>query len=315
MVGARRQTATARSRQCGDLLRRIAELDEQIDRQGSSSARPADPPVKVVPDELKSLAAAWRAAAERRDELVARLDAVRGTGADGDGGAPVGAGAEGEDVILRELVTEVEPAFVDALLAFADGCRPFGVVLDAARIEAAGVGGSGVAAVTLEVLAEVAARVPPADADAAEDDRLTTEAERSRLIDELHRIERGLPDEAELARRHSTLERHVAALAASVDAGRWLPSARDAEAVLRRRVEKARRVGRGKEPLPLVVDDALAPCASRDQRPLLEALSGLAAATQIVYLTDDAEILDWASARAEAGEIGLWRSDGIATVA
>ena len=316
-VEARRQAATARSRQCGDRLRRIAELDEQIDQEArGSSTTPSDSPT-AVPGELTWLAAACRTAAERRDELIARLDALREAGSRGDGGPLTGAAREAEDAILRQLVDEVEPAYADALLAFADACRPLGVIFDAVRIEAAGVGSTGVAVLMSEVLAEVAAGAPELKADPAEDRRMSAEmeAERSRLIDELHRIERGLPDEAELARRHSVLEQSVAALAASLEAGRWLVSAREAETILRRRAEKTGRVGRSREPLPLVVDDALSPFASSDKQSVLEVLSGVGETTQVVYLTDDADTLMWASGRAETGEIGLWRPDGIASVA
>lgn len=204
--------------------------------------RPTDPGEQPMEaGRVPALAATWREAAERRDALVSRLD--------------------GDETVLRQLVDEVEPALVDALLAFAEACKPFDVVVDAARLEAAGVGAAGVAALTEAVLAEVAART------------------------------------------------------ASVEAEARLSATSGAERILRRRAERARRVGRCKEPLPLIVDDALSPFPAGDKATLLEAVADAARTTQVVYLSGDPETLAWASDRAATGTIGLWQPDGVPTVA
>jgi len=141
-------------------------------------------------------------------------------------------------------------------------------------------------------------------------------AERSRLIQDLHRIERGLPDVAQLAERHSALERRVAALEASFSVGERGVTIQEAEMVLLQRAAHARRVGRHREPLPLLVNDALASFVSNDKRTLLEVVARLGETTQVVYLTDDSDTLNWASGRAGTGdEIAVWRPDGLATVA
>ncbi len=310
-------------------------------------AQPTD-----MPEDLESLAKACRAMAERRDELVDRLE--------GDASAEVDT--------WRELVEQVEPAFVDALAALAAACRPFDVTIDAARIEAAGIGAAGIEAMSSDVLAEVAARAAEAhDArlqraleDAEAECRATRErlerhlaglgfnidgigdlaagaesvaaragksdnpsvedtrraiAERRKLEQALQRVERNLPDVAELTDKHSDLEAEVAALEAMLNAGRSLVSAQEAEMILLRRATEAGRNDRRREPLPLVVDDALTDFGTSDKRRLLDAFARGADTTQVVYLTDDPATLSWARAQASNGEIGFWGSDEVATVA
>lgn len=328
-----------RARLGGDLLARAL-------------AHPAD-----VPDDLESLAKACRAIAERRDDLVDRLDS--GPSAEVD---------ERAAEVQRELIEEVEPAFVDALAALAAACRPFDVTIDAVRIENAGIHAAGIEALGGAVLAEVAARAGGArdahlqraleDAEAecratrqrleghlvglgftidgtddlaagaesvaararqadkpSVDDVRRAVAERRKLAQALQRVERNLPDMAALTDQHSALEQDVAALEATLNAGRSLVSVQEAETILVRRAAEAGRNDRRREPLPLVVDDALAPYGTSDKRWLLDAVTRCADTTQIVYLTDDPATLSWASTQASGGEIGLWGLDDIATVA
>ncbi len=350
---------------------------------GDSQARALAQPTEV-PTDLNALVRACRAAAERRDELVTQLDAseVRTPSADSAAAS-------------RELVEEVEPAYVDALAALANVCRPFGISIDAARLEAAGIHAAGIEAVGTEAVAEVAARAAEArharlqqaleeaesewqaaqerielhlagaglpaggtddlaarvkvamdrageatsllaipvitrspgeveaDLDRARavlaepptdpaDDTGPLVVERSRLLRDLRRAERGLPDVAQLADRHATLERRVASLEATFSAGGPLPTVAEAETVLRSRVAQAGRVGRRGGPLPLLVNDALATFVASDKWALLDVLADLGETTQIVYLTDDADTLSWAAGRVGTGKIALWRPDGLA---
>jgi hypothetical protein len=399
-VEGQRRAAMARSRRRDDLRRDISELDERIRAlleraeaeavlaavgaadewrravdtvddarrlfgprvrlDGDSLTRALARPTEVASG-FESLAAACRAAAERRDELVARLGPLRD------------AELDSKCEILRELIDDVEPAYVDALVALASACRPFGVSIDASRIETAGLAADGIVTIGIEALAEVAARAAEAtDArlqqalDDAElqrraaqeqlqrhlasfglpadgtDDFLAgaeavtgraagaasvlatpldsrplaqVEAERSRLIQELRRIERGLPDVAQLAERHSGLERRVAVLEASFRAGRPVVTIQEAEIVLLRRAAHTRRVGRHREPLPLVMNDALAALVPSDKWALLDVVVRLGETTQVVYLTDDVDTLAWASGQAGTCEIIEQRPDGFATVA
>ncbi|HEV7535234.1 MAG TPA: hypothetical protein VGP90_06340 [Acidimicrobiia bacterium] len=266
-VEGQRRAATARLRRAAELRRRIADLEEQ------------------VPADLESLAGACRAAAQRRDELVARLDARE---------VPA-------EALHRELVEDVEPALVDALAALADACRPFGVTIDAADIEAAGVDAAGIEAVGNRAVAEVVARA--------------VEAKRARLFQRLQRAERDLPDAAELAQRQAALEGRIATLDASLSAGGRLLAFPAAEAVLLGRAARARRVGRYKEAFPLLVDDAFAAFGVSDRTALLHRLVRLGETTQIVYLTSDPDTLAWASGQTGSGQISLWRPAEVAASA
>jgi hypothetical protein len=401
-VESQHKAAIARWRRRDELRGQISDLDEQVAREeadrehrqaGAEVMRPAagaaedwwramaavddarrafgsrprlDPPSLVralarpteIGDDLESLAKACRAMAERRDELVALLDA--GVAVEVD---------ERAAEMRRELIEEVEPAYVDALARLAGACRPFGVTIDAARIEAAGIGAAGIETLGTEVLAEVAAQVNEAGdahlqhaleevesecraarerleqhlaglglptggtgdlaagaeavaaraAEAADDstarDTGRTMAERARLVQALDRAERNLPDVAKLADRHSALERQVAEMEASFHAGRPLVSAEEAEMILDRRAAEAGRNDRRHEPLPLVLNDPLAPFATTDKTHLFDALARLTETTQIIYLTGDPDTLSWASSQSAQGDLTLWRPDDVATVA
>jgi hypothetical protein len=127
--------------------------------------------------------------------------------------------------------------------------------------------------------------------------------ERARLFEEAYRIERELPDVERFQDRHGALTRRIGCLEAASRAGYHLRSVEEAEQVLLDRIAQCHRVGPRDEPIPLVVDDALAGYDLQDKHDLLHLLARLAEATQVVYLTDDPVTLEWASARAQEGEI------------
>jgi hypothetical protein len=268
-----------------DWWRAVAVVDDARRAFGSRTRLDQDSliralarPTEVGDDHLESLAKVCRAMAERRDEVVAFLDA--------------GAAVEVDETaaeMRRDLIEHVEPAYVDALARLADACRPFGVTIDAARIEATGVGAAGIETLGTEVLAEVAAQVAEArgaplqqaledaeaecraarkrlehhlaelglptgstddlaagaeavaarahepHSDSASQDPGSAITERSRLVQALRRTERNLPDVAKLADRYSALERRVAELEASCNAGGPLVSGEEAEMILLQR--------------------------------------------------------------------------------
>lgn len=285
--------------QAGRVAGALVRLDAEA--LARALARPTE-----VPAGLEALARACGAAARRRDELVARLDALPPAESEDDPGTRAEA-EESRRQILRELTEDVEPAYADALAALADACRPFDVSVGPARLEAAGLGAAGMETLGLELLAEVAtraaeaagARLQQALDDAESDCRAAQErlvTHRSRLIQELHRVERGLPDAGQLAARRSGLERRIAALEASLEGSRRVLTVQEAETFLLRRAAAARRVGRRREPLPLVMNDALALCAEDAKCALLEVIARIGETTQVIYLTEDPDILAWASA-------------------
>jgi hypothetical protein len=139
--------------------------------------------------------------------------------------------------------------------------------------------------------------------------------ERSRLFEEAYRVERELPDVGRLEDRRAALTRRIALLEAASQAGYQLKTVEEAEMVLLGRIAQARRVGPRAEPIPLMVDDALAGFSRQDKHDLLHLLARLTEATQVVYLTDDPVTLEWAAARAREGEALVGSPSAIASVA
>jgi uncharacterized protein YhaN len=277
------RSALTRAQRRDDLRHRIAEIDGRL--QEAEAVRAAAV-AAAVPDDLDALAKTCRVIAERRDDLVEHLDAATAAGKH-----ELAADAR------RELIVEVEPAFVDALAALAGACRPFDVTIGAARIEGAGIHATGIETLTTGVLAEVAARIAET-MPVAEGTRAAL-AERAKLAQALQRAERNLPDLAELTAQRAALEQEIADLDASLRAGCPLVSAQEAEMILLRRAGEAGRADRRREALPLVINDSVAPYGPSDKRRLLDALARLEDRTQIVYLTDDPDTLAWASRRDE----------------
>jgi len=84
-----------------------------------------------------------------------------------------------------------------------------------------------------------------------------------------------------------------------------LVAAEEAEMVLLGRFAQTRRVGPEAEPVPVLVDDALAAFSRHEKWRLLDLVARLGEASQVVYLTDDEETLEWARSRAVNGSVGL----------
>ncbi|HEV7535726.1 MAG TPA: hypothetical protein VGP90_08840 [Acidimicrobiia bacterium] len=133
--------------------------------------------------------------------------------------------------------------------------------------------------------------------------RLTEE--RVRLLADADAAGRGLPDVGRLADRREALSRRVTILESSAGTGPLLVTAEEAEMVLLGRFAQTRRVGPEAEPVPVLVDDALAAFPRHEKWRLLDLLARLGEASQVVYLTDDEETIDWARSRAVNGGVGL----------
>lgn len=139
--------------------------------------------------------------------------------------------------------------------------------------------------------------------------------ERTRVAAEVDQIERGLPDLGRLSDRREALARRVAILEATSGAGSRLLSFEESEMVLLGRFAQARRVGPEAEPVPILVQDALAGFPRHDKWRLLDLIARLGEASQVVYLTDDPDTAEWAAARARQGTASLLRPDPVASVA
>ncbi|HLJ08545.1 MAG TPA: hypothetical protein VKX24_08400, partial [Acidimicrobiia bacterium] len=137
--------------------------------------------------------------------------------------------------------------------------------------------------------------------------------ERARVVAEADAAGRGLPDVDRLVDRREALARRVAVLETSAGTGGpVLVAAEEAEMVLLGRFAQTRRVGPEAEPVPVLVDDALAAFPRHDKWRLLDLLARLGEASQVVYLTDDDETIEWARSRAGNGTVGLLAADPVA---
>ncbi len=155
----------------------------------------------------------------------------------------------------------------------------------------------------------------PLVTDAPLPDTASLTQERAKVAAEADAIERTLPDPGRLSDRREALARRVAILDASSGAGSRLLPFEEAEMVLLGRFSQARRVGPEAEPVPIVVDDALAGFPRHDKWRLLDLLARLGEASQVIYLTDDPDTAEWAAARARQGSASLLRPDAVASVA
>jgi hypothetical protein len=128
---------------------------------------------------------------------------------------------------------------------------------------------------------------------------------RTRVAAELDAAGRSLPDIDRLADRREALARRVTILEASAGTGPLLVTAEEAEMVLLGRFAQTRRVGPEAEPIPVLVDDALAAFPRHEKWRLLDLVARLGEASQVVYLTGDEETLEWARSRSVKGSLGL----------
>jgi len=150
-----------------------------------------------------------------------------------------------------------------------------------------------------------------ADGDGADQTARLLE-DRARAVAEAEGAGRGLPDIDRLADRREALSRRVAILESSAGtAGPVLVAAEEAEMVLLGRFAQTRRVGPEAEPVPVLVDDALAAFPRHEKWRLLDLLARLGEACQVVYLTDDEETVGWARGRGGNGAVALLAPDAV----
>ncbi|HYH47973.1 MAG TPA: hypothetical protein VEG38_00360, partial [Acidimicrobiia bacterium] len=160
-----------------------------------------------------------------------------------------------------------------------------------------------------DVSAPPASCAAPSDNDAAEfgsTESTRLVQERARVAAEAEAAGRNLPDIDRLADRRQALSRRVAILESSAGTGGpQLVTAEEAEMVLLGRFAQTRRVGSEAEPVPVLVDDALSAFPRHEKWRLLDLIARLGEASQVVYLTDDAETLGWARSRSASGGVAL----------
>jgi hypothetical protein len=143
-------------------------------------------------------------------------------------------------------------------------------------------------------------------AEESDTDRVARLVEqRARVVAEAETAGRNVPDIDRLADRREALARRVTILETSAGTGPLLVAAEEAEMVLLGRFAQTRRIGPEAEPVPVLVDDALAAFPRHEKWRLLDLVARLGEASQVVYLTDDEETLEWARSRSANGGLLL----------
>ena len=116
-----------------------------------------------------------------------------------------------------------------------------------------------------------------------------------------------VPDVEHLADRKSAVERRVHVLESSLEDGGTAESGIDTEDVRRQLIARLTdaRKGAGDEPLPVVLDETLMRVRGEHKWELLDLIERVADKTQIVYLTDDYDVVVWARRRAGGSSLVL----------
>jgi hypothetical protein len=74
---------------------------------------------------------------------------------------------------------------------------------------------------------------------------------------------------------------------------------------LMQKLDEVRGIGPGGENLPLILDDSLNGIAAELKAPVLEMLVRSSEHQQIVFLTEDADVTDWARVEAITGDLSI----------
>jgi hypothetical protein len=137
-----------------------------------------------------------------------------------------------------------------------------------------------------------------------ETDVATLRRTRAELVAAYAAAHRDLPDVERLTDRREALERRVAVLAGR--SGAATPtSTTDVEDVLLARLAAARRVGPHAESVTVVLDDPFEGISGDRKWALLDTVERLSGAVQLVYLSNDVDVLVWARQRQPDGAISL----------
>jgi hypothetical protein len=149
------------------------------------------------------------------------------------------------------------------------------------------------------------AKVSPADAE--EPDLTELESRRDEARAAYASASRLVPDVQRVSDRKSALERRVAVLEAGLDESGAITrvTAREIEPQLQARLAAARRPGSHDETIPLLVDEALMRLRSEVKWALLDMIERCSNQVQMIYLTDDPEVVQWARRRVGVDALSL----------
>ena len=153
---------------------------------------------------------------------------------------------------------------------------------------------------------EWATTVTPADAE--EPDPVELERRRSELASGYATAQRIVPDVQRLTDRRNAMERRVSVLESNLGItsnGAARATAAEVEPTLQARLAQLRRPGSHDETLPLVLDEAFSRLGAEAKWSMLDMIDRIGAQAQVVYLTDDPEVITWARRRVGAGSLSL----------
>ena len=117
-----------------------------------------------------------------------------------------------------------------------------------------------------------------------------------------------VPDVELLADRRNAVERRVAVLESSlgeVSSANPLFETPDIEQLLLARVVAARNAGPSGEALPVLLDEPFLRLRGESKWAMLDLVERLAEKTQMIYLTDDVDVVVWARRRSSTGVLAL----------
>ena len=135
-------------------------------------------------------------------------------------------------------------------------------------------------------------------------DRQALARRRASLVAEYEAASRAAPDIVALADRREALERRLSVLGSGPLADAAVDVA-ELQQVLLGRLAAARRVGPYGESITVVFDEPFERIHGERKWGLLDVLEKLSASVQLVYLTDDVDVLVWARRRATRGSVSL----------
>jgi len=144
----------------------------------------------------------------------------------------------------------------------------------------------------------------PAPPSGDDPDVAALQQERADVQAEIDELNRTVPDLPRLTDRRNAMRRRVEVLENGHD-GPQLLDPQELEMYVLGRFASARRIGPEAEPIPMLVDDALIDMPRSDKWKMLDLIARLGEATQVVYLTNDDDAIEWAQQRSAEGSISL----------
>ncbi|MDP9441205.1 MAG: hypothetical protein M3P34_03270, partial [Actinomycetota bacterium] len=144
-------------------------------------------------------------------------------------------------------------------------------------------------------------------ADAREPDPTELQSRRDMTAAAYYMAQQLVPDVGRIADRKSAVERRVAFLEEQFGE-HGLPTnekVNEVERYLQERVAALSHCGAEGESLPLVLDEGFLHLRSDAKWGMLDFLDRLSSQGQVIYLTNDAEVVTWARRRAATGSISL----------